>query len=57
MVNAAGTNWGKYSDEWVLHFKSAMDDEKRNEEDALIPRIRKLLKIPDLEMKMHKVSH
>lgn len=52
-----GPNWGKYSEEWVFHFGFAMDDEKRNEEDALIPRIRNLLKIPDLKMKVHKVSH
>ncbi|CAL5866379.1 uncharacterized protein PFLUO_LOCUS587 [Penicillium psychrofluorescens] len=52
-----GPNWGKYSDEWVFHFGFAMDDETRHQESALIPRIRELLKIPDLEMKVHKISH
>lgn len=52
-----GPNWGKYSNEWVFHFGFAMDDEKRHDEAALIPRIRNLLKIHDLEMKVHKVSH
>ena len=52
-----GPNWGKYSDEWVFHFGFAMDDEKRHDEAALTPRIRDLLKIQDLEMKVHKVSH
>lgn len=52
-----GPNWGKYSDEWVFHFGFAMDDEKRHDEASLMPRIRELLKIPELEMKVHKVSH
>lgn len=52
-----GPNWGKYSDQWVFHFGFAMDDEKRHDEDALIPRIRQLLKITDLEMNVHKISH
>ena len=52
-----GPNWGKYSREWVFHFGFAMDDEKRHEEASLLPRIRELLKIPDLEMTVHKVSH
>lgn len=52
-----GPRWGKYSEEWVFHFGFDMDDEKRHQEAALIPRIRELIKIPDLEMKVHKVSH
>lgn len=52
-----GPNWGKHSEEWVFHFGFAMDDQSRHDEAALIPRIRQLLKIPDLEMNVHKVSH
>ena len=52
-----GPTWGRYSEEWVFHFGFAMDDEKRHEESTLIPRIRSLLKIPDLDMQVHKVSH
>ena len=52
-----GPNWGRHSDQWVFHFGFAMDDEKRHEEATLIPRIRELLKIPNLEINMHKISH
>ncbi|KAF9887169.1 hypothetical protein FE257_010423 [Aspergillus nanangensis] len=52
-----GPNWGRHSEEWVFHFGFAMDDEARHDESALIPRIRELLKIPDLEINAHKVSH
>ncbi|KAI5460728.1 FAD binding domain-containing protein [Mariannaea sp. PMI_226] len=52
-----GPNWGKHSKEWIFHFGFAMDDEKRHDESALVPRIRELLKIPDLVMDVHKISH
>lgn len=52
-----GPKWGKYSEEWVFHFGFAMDDQNRHDEAALIPRIRTLLKIPDLVMDVHKISH
>ncbi|KAL3488357.1 FAD binding domain-containing protein [Aspergillus germanicus] len=52
-----GPTWGSASEEWVFHFGFAMDDEARHDESALIPRIRELLKIPNLELKVHKISH
>ncbi|EHK17937.1 uncharacterized protein TRIVIDRAFT_57842 [Trichoderma virens Gv29-8] len=52
-----GPSWGKESEEWVFHFGFAMDDDKRHDESALLPRIRQLLKIPDLAIKVHKISH
>jgi len=52
-----GPNWGKHSKEWVFHCGFAMDDQNRHDDAALIPRIRQLLKIPDLDMDVHRVSH
>lgn len=52
-----GPNWGRHSKEWVFHFGFAMDDDKRHDESALVPRIRELLKLPDLVIDVHKVSH
>ncbi|KAJ5965827.1 FAD binding domain-containing protein [Penicillium waksmanii] len=52
-----GPNWGKNSEEWVFHCGFAMDDQNRHDEAALIPRTLQLLKIPDLEMDVHKISH
>lgn len=52
-----GPTWGKESEEWVFHFGFALDDEARFQEDKLVPRIRDLLKIPELEIKIHRVSH
>lgn len=52
-----GPNWGKNSKEWVFHCGFSMDDQNRHDDAALIPRIRQLLKIPDLEMDVHKISH
>ncbi|KAE8415241.1 FAD binding domain-containing protein [Aspergillus pseudocaelatus] len=52
-----GPNWGRHSKEWVFHCGFAMDDQNRHDDAALIPRIRQLLKLPDLEMDVHKISH
>ena len=54
---AMGPTWGRGSEEFVLHFTFRPDDPARFDEDAIVPRIRDLLKLPDLEMKVHKVSH
>ena len=52
-----GPTWGKHSEEWVMHFGFALNDEARFEEDKLLPRIRELVKIPDLDIKIHRISH
>ena len=52
-----GPTWGRHSEEWVFHFGFDLEDEARFQEEKLIPRIRDLLKIPNLQMKIHKVSH
>lgn len=52
-----GPTWGRNSEEWVFHFTFRPDDPERFDEDAIVPRIRALLKLPDLDMKVHKVSH
>ena len=52
-----GPTWGKYNEEWVFHFGFPLDDEARFNEERLVPRIREILKIPHLEVKVHKISH
>ncbi|KAF2809360.1 uncharacterized protein BDZ99DRAFT_463196 [Mytilinidion resinicola] len=52
-----GPTWGRHSEQWSVHFGFSMDDEKRHEEEAIVPRIRELLKLPDLKMDVHKISH
>jgi 2,4-dichlorophenol 6-monooxygenase len=52
-----GPTWGRHSEEWVMHFGFALNDEARFQEDKLLPRIRQLLKIPDLDIKVHRISH
>ena len=52
-----GPTWGRHSEEWVLHFAFRPDDPERFNEDAIVPRLRELLRLPGLEPKVHKVSH
>jgi 2,4-dichlorophenol 6-monooxygenase len=43
-----GPTWGRHSEEWVLHFAFQPDDPERFNEEAIVPRLRTLLKLPDL---------
>ncbi|MCW3040810.1 MAG: aromatic ring hydroxylase [Solirubrobacterales bacterium] len=52
-----GPTWDRHSEEWVIHFAFRPDDPARFDEDAIVPRMRELLKIPDLELEVLKVSH
>lgn len=52
-----GPTWGRKSEEWVFHFGFDLNDDARFQEEKLIPRIRDLLKIPDLDIKLRRVSH
>ena len=57
VVVQMGPTWGKHSEEFVLHFAFRTDDEERFNEEAIIPRMKKMLKLPGIEPKVHKVSH
>jgi 2,4-dichlorophenol 6-monooxygenase len=52
-----GPTWGRYSEEWVIHFGFDLDDESRFDEDKLKPRVRALLKLPNLDIKVLRTSH
>ena len=51
-----GPTWGRHSEEWVIHFSHAPDDLDHYDEEAVIPRLRALLKLPELPIQVHKVS-
>jgi 2,4-dichlorophenol 6-monooxygenase len=52
-----GPTWGRKSEEWTLHFGFPVADSKHFDKAALPPRIRQLLKLPDLEMEVLHISH
>ena len=52
-----GPTWGRKSQEWVCHFGFDVKDKTRYDESKLVPRIRKLLKIPNLDIKVHTINH
>ncbi|MCU1691860.1 MAG: aromatic ring hydroxylase [Frankiales bacterium] len=57
VVVQMGPTWGKNSEEFVLHFAYMIDDDERFNEEAIVPRMKTLLRLPDIEPKVHKVSH
>lgn len=50
-----GPTWGRYSEEWQMHFAIGADDLAFPREDAM-SRIRNLLKLPDLELEVLSLS-
>lgn len=56
MVAMGPDAYDRHSKEWVFHFAFRPDDPDFNERD-IVPRIRQLLRIPDLAIEVHKVSH
>lgn len=52
-----GPTWGDNSEEFVLHFIFPPDDPARLDHKLMPARVRELLKLPDLEMEVHKVSN
>ncbi len=56
MVSMGPTHFDRRSEEWVFHFAFRPGDPDFDE-TLIVPRIRALLKLPDLDIKVHKVSH
>jgi 2,4-dichlorophenol 6-monooxygenase len=52
-----GPTWGRKSEEWVFHFAFQPNDPERFDEEKIVPRLRDLLKLPELELEVHKISH
>ncbi len=59
LVPAGGDDakWGRHSREWIFHFMVAPDDPSRFDDAMVTQQIRELLKLPDLAMRVHKISH
>ena len=51
------TRFGRDSEEWMFHFSFRPDDPSRFEEASLLPRMRELLKIPDLSPDIIGIGH
>jgi 2,4-dichlorophenol 6-monooxygenase len=51
------TNYDRRSEEWIFHFSFKSDNPDRFDEGSLVPRIRKLLKIPEFEPKVLGIGH
>lgn len=51
------TRFDRHSEEWMFHFSFRADDPARLDEAALVPRMRALMKLPDLEPEVLAVGH
>jgi 2,4-dichlorophenol 6-monooxygenase len=51
------TRFGRHSEEWMFHFSFRPDDPARFDERSLVPRMRELLKVPELEPEILRIGH
>jgi 2,4-dichlorophenol 6-monooxygenase len=51
------TKFDRHSEEWMFHFSFRPDDPARFDESSLLPRMRALLKLPDLEPEIIGIGH
>jgi 2,4-dichlorophenol 6-monooxygenase len=52
-----GPAWGSHSREFNVVFAFRPDDPQRFDETSIIPKVRELLKLPDLDVTCHKINH
>ena len=52
-----GPTWGAHSEDFNVVFAFRPDDPARFDEDSIIPKVRDLLKLPDLDITCHKINH
>ncbi|GAA1000611.1 FAD-dependent monooxygenase [Acrocarpospora macrocephala] len=52
-----GPTWGKHSEEWSITFGFRPDDPEKFDESTIIPKIRSLLNVPDLDIIPINLSH
>lgn len=50
-----GPTWGKHCEEWVLHFPPG--DPQRYPAERIVPKIREVLGLPDLELTLRQVTN
>ncbi|HTK62460.1 MAG TPA: FAD-dependent monooxygenase [Pseudonocardia sp.] len=52
-----GPTWGSHSQDFNVVFAFQPDDPQRFDEESIIPKVRELLKLPDLDVTCHKINH
>jgi len=52
-----GPTWGRHSEEWAIHFNADPNDPELFDEQTVVPHLRRLLKLPDVEFNVHRVSN
>lgn len=50
-----GPTWGKHCEEWGMHM--ILDDLDWTDEQAVVSRIREIVRVPDLDLNLHQVTH
>ena len=56
LVKTGPTRWDRHSESWVFMREVAADDPDNADEASVAARIRELLRLPEIELKIHKIG-
>lgn len=57
MVALGPENFGRNSEEWLFHFAFQPDDPAQFDESSVVPRLRELLRLPDLDPRIIRMNN
>jgi 2,4-dichlorophenol 6-monooxygenase len=57
MVALGPTHYDRHSEEWLLHFAFQPDDPAQFDEDSVVPRLKELLRLPELQPKIIRMNN
>jgi 2,4-dichlorophenol 6-monooxygenase len=57
MVALGPKKFDRHSEEWLLHFAFQPDDPAQFDEQSVVPRLRDLLRLPDLQLKIIRMNN
>ncbi|MFW2829650.1 FAD-dependent monooxygenase [Sphingomonas sp. ID0503] len=57
MVALGPTKYDRHSEEWLLHFAFQPDDPAQFDADSVLPRLKELLRLPDLDARIIRMNN
>ena len=57
MVALGPDHYDRHSEEWLLHFAFQPDDPQQFDADSVLPRLKELLRLPDIEPRIIKMNN
>src|SRR3546814_983292 len=57
MVALVPDHYARHSEEWLLHFAFQPDDPQQFDAESVVPRLKELLRLPDVDLKIIRMNN